>query len=251
MDELTRGRTMKESNEISRRKILKAAGAAAGLVLAGDAARGAEAKRTPRGGRRREALIQFKDEQFYDKDGKFDVEKGKDAILSLCRYHRYPIFPGLQENLWVSDYGIGQFTKLGLAAYIFVNNEKDRYMMLDIFLLPNQMLPEHWHVAGEKNPVKLEGWLVRWGLSHIVGIGEPNLSKEVVIPKCHFNGKTKTQHAVVATPGVFVGLAEAESPHWQYGGPEGAIITEVANVHTNEAVRHTDPVLNKNFLGGD
>ena len=126
----------------------------------------------------------FKNETFYGPDGKFDVEKGKHAIIALCKYHGYPIFPGLREKLWVSDYGTGQFTKLGLAAYLFINNEEDRYMLMDLFLLPGQMLPEHWHLDGEKNPAKREGWLVRWGSSHIVGIGEPNLSKEVVIPKC-------------------------------------------------------------------
>ena len=194
--------------------------------------------------------MSFTNEQFYDSEGKFDVEKAKDGILELCRFHRYPIFPALRENLWVSDYGVGQFATVGLAAYLFVNNEKDRYMMLDIFLLPNQMLPEHWHVEGEKNPAKREGWLVRWGLSHIVGIGEPNLSKEVVVPTCHNGGKVTAKHEVIATPGTFVPLAKVESPHWQYGGPEGAIITEVANVHTNAAVRHTDPVMNKNFLEG-
>ena len=30
--------------------------------------------------------------------------------------------------------------------------------------------------------------------------------------------------------------------------PEGAIITEVANVHTNSAVRHSDPEMNRYFL---
>jgi len=32
-------------------------------------------------------------------------------------------------------------------------------------------------------------------------------------------------------------------------GPEGAIITEVANVHTDNAVRHSDRAINDNFLG--
>src|ERR1019366_259855 len=31
-------------------------------------------------------------------------------------------------------------------------------------------------------------------------------------------------------------------------GPEGAIVTEVANVHTGPGVRHLDPAINKNFL---
>ena len=118
--------------------------------------------------------------------------------------------------------------------------------MLDIFLLPGQMLPEHWHVEAEGNPAKMEGWLVRWGLSHIVGIGEPNLTSDVRIPAYH--APVTTRHAIAATPGTFVPLAETGSRHWQYGGPEGAIVTEVANVHTNSGVRHTDPVLNKHFL---
>ena len=240
---------MSKNPVTSRRKLLKAAGASVGLAVFGGMAGAAEGKRGARPQRKkRSALIQFQNETFYDSEGKFDVEKGKDAVISLCRYHRYPIFPQLREKLWVSDYGIGEFTKLGLAAYMFINNEEDRYMLMDLFLLPCQMLPEHWHLDGEKNPAKREGWLVRWGLSHIVGIGEPNLSKDVVIPKCHFEGKALTAHEVIATPGMFVPLAKVHSRHWQYGGPEGAIITEVANVHTDAAVRHTDPVMNRYFL---
>jgi D-lyxose ketol-isomerase len=240
---------MSENHLPSRRAVLKAAGSAAGLSLLCGAATGAEAKRPFRTRKRTRPSIRFKNETFYDGDGKFDVEKGKDAIIRLCKYHGYPIFPDLREKLWVSDYATGEFTKLGLAAYMFINNEEDRYMLMDLFLLPGQMLPEHWHLEGDKNPAKREGWLVRWGLSRIVGVGEPNLSPEVVIPKCHWGGKTTTSHEVIAKPGMFVALAEVKTRHWQYGGPEGAIITEVANVHTDAAVRHTDPDLNKYFLG--
>lgn len=229
---------------MDRRTLLKATGSLAGLAIAGRAAAASEkpGKTSPP-----KPKLQFHNADFY-RDGKFDEEKGKDAVLALCKYHGYPIFPGMRENLWVSDYNAGQFTSLGLAAYIFVNNVEDRYMMLDIFLLPNQMLPEHWHVEGEGNPAKREGWLVRWGLSHVVGIGEPNLSKEIVIPKCHCGGKVTVEHETIATPGVFVPLAKVGTRHWQYGGPEGAIITEVANVHTGSAVRHSDPAMNEYFL---
>ncbi|HYW78260.1 MAG TPA: hypothetical protein VE890_01745 [Thermoguttaceae bacterium] len=237
---------MKREDNMNRRAALKAAGAASiGLAMTAttmtDTA--AYAAKTKNG-------ISFNNADFYGADGKFDVEKGKDAILSLCKYHGYPIFPGLRENLWVSDYNTGQFTKLGLAAHLFINNEADRYMLMDLFLLPGQMLPEHWHLDGETNPAKREGWLVRWGLSHIVGIGEPNLSKEIVIPKCHMGGKVTTEHETIATPGMFVPLAEVKTRHWQYGGPEGAIITEVANVHTDSAVRHSDKAMNDFFLNG-
>ena len=237
----------------SRRSFFKAAGSAAGLAMAGGAAIAAPGKDAPAGrsgAKSKKAKLRFEGAAFYDRDGKFDAEKGKDAILALCEFHGYPVFPGFREKLWVWDYGTGEFTRLGLAAYSFVNNEEDRYMLMDLFLLPGQMLPEHWHLDGGKNPAKREGWLVRWGHSHVVGIGEPNLSKDIIIPKCHWGGKVTTHHEVYAGPGTFVPLAEVYSRHWQYAGPEGAIITEVANVHTNSSVRHSDPAINKRFLEG-
>lgn len=230
-------------SQMNRRSLLQAAGSVAGLAAVGAAS---AAETCPVAGAAKPKLA-FDNASFYE-GGKFSLEKAKDAVLELCKYHNYPIFPGLREGLWVSDYGVGHFAEVGLAAFMFCNNEEDRYMMLEIFLLPNQMLPEHWHVESEKNPVKMEGWLVRWGLSHIVGIGEPNLSKEIVIPKSHMGGKVTVEHETIAKPGTFVKLAKAGSRHWQFAGPEGAIITEVANVHTNPAVRHSDPVMNKFFL---
>jgi len=225
--------------------MLKTAGSVAGLAALGGAAQTAQAHEATK-----KDMPEFDNAQFYDADGKFDVEKGKDGIEALCKYHGYPIFPDFRENLWVSDYNTGEYTKLGLAAYMFMNNTEDKYMLMDLFLLPGQMLPEHWHLAAEGNPAKREGWLVRWGMSHIVGIGEPNLCESIVIPKCHCGGTVETKHETHAKPGIFVPLAKVGTKHWQYGGPEGAIITEVANVHTDSAVRHADKKLNDFFLNG-
>jgi len=194
------------------------------------------------------AGLKFKNADFYDKDGQFNVEKAKDAVIKLMKHHGCPVFAGLREKLWVSDYGKGQFAKLGLAAVVHVNNEKDRYMMLDMYLLPGQMLPEHWHLATDKNPVKLEGWLVRYGWAHIVGEGEPNLGPDVVVPACHDGGKVTVKHETVCKPGQMACLNRAEAHHWQLAGPEGAIITEVANVHDGAGVRHQDKVCNDYFL---
>jgi len=192
--------------------------------------------------------IEFDNSYFYNDAGEFQVEKAKDAYIAVMEYHGCPVYPDAREKMWVSDYGTGQFAKLGLGAVLYINNEKDRYMMMDLYLLPNQMLPEHWHLPSDKNPAKLEGWLVRYGLSHIVGEGEPNLGPAVHIPKCHCNGTTTTMHEVVATPGTFVPLNRVEAKHWQFAGPEGAVITEVANVHTDSMVRHQDPAINAHFL---
>ena len=205
-------------------------------------------------GQEQRNLPVFNNADFYGADGKFNAERAKDAVLALCRYYRYPIYPGMREQLFVTDYNLGQFTSVGLACIIFANHVAgaDSYMMLEIFLLPNQMLAEHWHEnpADPNIPQKNEGWLVRWGRSYIVGEGEPNLPPEVVVPQVHMGGEVTTRHCIVADPGDFVHLARVGSRHWQLAGREGAIITEVANAHDGASVRHSDPTANAAFLDG-
>jgi len=194
-----------------------------------------------------ERLPRFSNAQFYDAKGTFLPEKAKDAYIALMKFHGYPVFPGLREKLAVTDFGAGKFRDCGLGCIMHKNNEQDRYMLMDIFLLPKQMLPEHWHVATDKNPAKLEGWLVRHGTSHIVGEGDPNLVEEVVIPKCHAGGTATVKHEVLTSPGEFVALNRGGAHHWQYGGPEGAIITETANVHDDDGVRLLDKAMNEAY----
>jgi D-lyxose ketol-isomerase len=230
---------------MNRRTLLKASAVAAvspALLASGNRPKAAGA----------ETSFNPKNRDFYT-NGKFDDEKGKDGVIALCKKFGYPVFPGLREKLWVSDYGIGQFMKVGLAAYMFQNHsgEQDQYMLMDLFLMPGQMLPEHWHEKGDHGTTKDEGWLVRWGTSYIVGIGENNMDQfpQIKVPKCHHGGKTTVFHVVQGKPGSFTPLAKITSRHWQFAGPEGAIITEAANFHTNEVTYHTDATMNKFFLG--
>lgn len=69
-------------------------------------------------------LPQFSNADFYSEDGVFQEEKAKDAIIVLMKHHRYPVYDGIREKLWVSDYGTGKFADLGLAAHLFKNNEQ-------------------------------------------------------------------------------------------------------------------------------
>jgi D-lyxose ketol-isomerase len=196
-----------------------------------------------------DSALKFNNGDFYA-DGKFNEEAAKDAIIRLMKYYSYPVSCKTRSQLWVSDYGTGRFTDVGLAAIMYVNNTDDLYMLQDLFLLPNQMLPEHWHEKPANYPAKMEGWLVRNGLSYIVGTGDDNLSSfpDIKIPEAHTGGVT-VKHAVKALPGDFVPLSRVYSHHWQFAGPQGAIITEVANVHANEAVRHQVKTINDYFSG--
>lgn len=199
-----------------------------------------------------EISLSFENADFYSEQGEFLVDKAKDAIIALMEYHNYPVYDGVKEKLWVSDYGTGKFTELGLAAHLFMNNEQDKYMLMDMFLLPGQMLPEHWHLDAGELPAKREGWLIRYGKSYVVGIGDDNMDAfpQVVVPSVHMDGQVTTKHIIEADAGMFVPLAEVYTRHWQFGGPDGAIITEVANVHSDGHVRHSDEKINAHFLGG-
>ncbi|QCE42300.1 hypothetical protein [Psychroserpens sp. NJDZ02] len=190
--------------------------------------------------------LKFTNEQFYDAEGNFLEEKAKDALIEMMEYHNYPIFDGLREKIWLTDYNKGDYANLGLASVMFVNNEKDQYMLMDIFLLPGQMLGEHMHFEADGNPAKMEGWLVRHGKSYIAGTGENNRDQfpQVIVPKTHWDGKVTANRIVEANEGDFDSLAIVESAHWQMAGPEGAVITEVGNVHTNSGVRRSDPDMN-------
>lgn len=225
---------MKDDNKLSRRSMLKTVGLA-GAGLGAAAVSSSCSTLNFIGGK---SALSPGNAAFY-KDGKFDTEAAKDAIIALCHYHRYPVFEGLRENLWISDYGLGEYERVGLAAYMFVNDEADRYMMLDIYLLPNQMLPEHYHLETEKGDPKLEGWLVRNGLSHVVGEGDETEGIRGKIPESQKKWVT-VYNAAATTPGGFVKLNRGTARHWQLAGPEGAIITEVATFHDNDGVRHTN-----------
>ena len=131
-----------KKEKMSRRSVIKATAAVAvvggAMTLSGCNEAGLK---SANGG-----SIGFANEYFYDADGTFSEDKAKDAYIAMMKYHGYPVFEGVKEKLWVSDYGTGQFAKLGLGAHSFVNNEEERYMLMDIFMLPNQMLPEHFHL---------------------------------------------------------------------------------------------------------
>ncbi len=227
---------MSHQQEMNRRALLKIAGI--GLVAAG-AAQTADANCGSCDAPTKKALA-FKNEDFYDKDGTFDVEKGKDAYIALMKHHGYPIFDGLRERLWVSDYGMGTFTTLGLAAIGFLNDQESSYLGQDLYLLPGQMLPEHYHLATDKCPPKMEGWHVRHGRSYTYGEGEPTKGMYARLPASQ-KDIVSTFHETILDVGQSARLNRQTAKHWQFGGPEGAILTEYGTFHDNDGVRHSDP----------
>ena len=211
-------------------------GIGGGLLLAGDVAA------APRTRRWVPATTALNNADFYDAQGKFKPEVAKAAYLRFLEAAGYPIAERLRKEMWVSDFGVGHFTEVGCGGMFWLNNQKDNYASLDIYFLPGQMIPEHWHVPlpAENVPVKMESWHVRWGSTYTYGEGEPAAKLGVKIPECEEKYVT-VRHEKALKLGDVAGLTRPEQKHWQQAGPEGTIVTETSTFHSGAAVRFTDP----------
>lgn len=211
--------------------------------------------------------------------GTFDAAKATQAYFDMFKRFGYPVYDALnpekqdvQPNpglrFWTVDFKKGDFVKYGMAGVIWVNEINEEYFGHDIYLLPNQAIAEHRHLAThnkskdqwtgkefEKDlPCKMESWLVRngwvWSFSTE---GEPNLDKypevkaklsSLLFEKDPATGKPYLQCVHVekwVADGVAHKLPKAESWHFLMAGDEGAIVSEFANFHDGAGLRFSLP----------
>lgn len=218
-------------SEVTRREALGmvAAGAAA-TTLGGCATMGGKSA----------AYQKYENAHFYT-DGKLDEAVAKAAYYEMMEYFGYPIPKRLRgEDFWTLDFALGQFTETGMAGIMWVNHQKHDYMGHEIYLLPNQMIPEHWHLATEIARPKVEAWHLRHGSVTLYSEGTPSPGVDARIPPLHRDiAVARTE--LVLTPGEYGELANAEEKHWMLAGPEGAIVTEYASFHDMDGLRFTHP----------
>ena len=178
---------------------------------------------------------------YYGPDGTFDADAAKDAYYEMMERFGYPIPARLRgEDFWTLDFGLGQFTEAGMGGILWINNLEHDYMGHEIFLLPNQMIPEHWHVATDTVRAKVEGWHLRHGSLTLFSEGTPTPGVERLIPPLHRDIAV----ARTATPlpiGEYGTLANPGERHFMLAGPEGAIVSEYASAHDMAGVRFTHP----------
>ena len=184
---------------------------------------------------------QYKNEDYYKADGSFDAEKAKQAYYELMEYFNYPIVDRLRgEDFWVSDFGLGRFTEVGMAGIMWINDMEDNYMGHDIYLLPHQRIVEHGHDKTDKAGAKLEAWLLRYGTVHLYGEGQPTPGADADIPeaeKQYWIAKTKKK----LIPGEVGKLEAAGTMHWMLSGDEGAIVSEFATYHDGDGLKFSNP----------
>lgn len=219
--------------------LLAGAAASVPLLSSGRMASAERGHSTTEGGVKK--LPTFRNADFYDGEGNFVVERGKKAFYRLMEHHGYPIPPRLRgEEFWCVDFGLGKFTEVGMAGIFWVNNHRDDYFGHEIYLLPGQMIPEHRHLRTPKARPKMEAWQPRHGHIHIYAEGDSTPGVEARIPPTH-REIAKARKETRLMPGEVGELAGPEEWHWMRAGPEGAIVTEYASYHDNDALRFSHP----------
>lgn len=183
----------------------------------------------------------FKNEDFYT-GGKFDAVKAKEAYFAMFQRLGYPIPPRLKTaDMWVSDFGLGDFVHVGMAGIFWYNDKDTNVFGHEIFLLPGQMIVEHGHEQAGGVAPKREAWQVRNGWIATFGEGDDtSASAPVKLPESQAKFIT-VKHWNKVCPGEVDSLKRAAAKHFMIAGPEGAVVTEYGTFHDNAGLRFTDP----------
>lgn len=222
---------------MKRREVLKmAALGTAGAVAAGvssccsPAKEGETTKTTT-------MLKKYTNDDFYV-NGKISPEKTLQAYKELFAHYNYPVDEFLLNNMFISDFGLGDFANVGMAGVFWYNDATHGYFAHEIFLLPGQMIVEHRHVATE-HPAKMESWHVRHGSIFTFGEGDetPNNPKT---PESQKDFITVNNVVELKMNGINT-LNRAEAAHFMMAGDQGAIVSEYANYHDGNGLRFTNP----------
>jgi len=174
----------------------------------------------------------------YYKDGKIQPEIVKKAYLEMLESYGVPFSPTLEAGIWMTDFSLGDFENVGMAGIFWVNDSVHGYFGHEIYLLPGQMIPEHFHVASNF-PAKYESWRVTHGSCFNFGIGEPSVNLPL-LPASQKEYITSLNFVRQAVDEV-VSLKKVESPHFLLAGENGAIVAEYATYHDGAGLRFTNP----------
>ena len=184
-------------------------------------------------------LPKYQNQDFYQ-DGKFQVDKAKQAYFGMMAAHGYPVPDFLRTNMWATDFGLGDFVNVGMAGIFWINDEKHGYFAHEIYLLPGQMIVEHGHAATPKGQAKMESWHVRHGSIRTFGEEGDPLPADVRLPASQEKFIT-VKKCYEMFPGEIRSLNRVTAKHFMMGGSQGAIVSEYATFHDGDGLRFTNP----------
>ena len=179
----------------------------------------------------------YTNKDFY-KDGKLQGDVALKAYEEMLAHYGITLSKFMRDNLWITDFELGDFENVGMAGFFWVNNKDHGYFAHEIYLLPGQMIAEHRHLATDM-PAKFESWMVNKGYIYNFSTGEetPNCPK---LPESQ-NGFITAKNWVKQNPGEVMTLNGEGEPHFMMAGPAGACVFEFANFHDGNGLRFANP----------
>lgn len=152
----------------------------------------------------------------------------------------YPVTEIVERDAWFNDFGLGDFENCGMGGIFWVNDAQAGYFAHDIYLLPEQMIPEHSHIETQY-PAKMESWMVRNGWCYnFTELGDPKPDAQQIITPSQFP-VVKSRNYVIQKEGELLHLGEVGSWHFLRAGDCGAIVHEYANYHDIAGLKFSNP----------
>ena len=217
----------------TRRSMITGTAVAAGVALAGKPGLAVAPPQC-------KAVKTYSNADFYDAQGKFQVEKARGAYYEMFRRFDYAISPRIEKEMWILDFALGDFAHVGMAGILWLNRQDYGYFGHEIFLLPGQMIPEHSHVATDKGPAKMESWQPRHGMIYTFGEGEATPELMAHVPESQ-RGLIKSTHCKALQVDEMADLNRRTAWHFMVAGPAGALVTEYGTYHDVAGLRFSNP----------
>jgi D-lyxose ketol-isomerase len=166
-----------------------------------------------------------------------EYEEARRRALELFRKAGVVLTPKEEENMEVTDFGLGDLIHIGLQIVVYINTE--RYCAKEIAMFPHQTCPEHLHPNIDGELGKEETFRCRWGKVYLYVPGEKTINPHCFPPA----GREKyftVYHEVELKPGHQYTIPP-NTLHWFQAGDEGAVISEFSSRSIDEKDIFTDP----------
>lgn len=131
----------------------------------------------------------------------------------------------------ITDFGLGDFTNIGLGIIIYVNTSK--VCAKELALLPFQICPQHKHPPINNSEGKEETFRCRWGEAYLYVDGFSTENINARIPDKYLE-KFNVFYEIILKPGDQYTL-KPQTWHWFQAGEEGAVLSEFST-HSFDAM---------------
>ncbi|RAS59123.1 uncharacterized protein DUF1498 [Vibrio diazotrophicus] len=126
------------------------------------------------------------------------------------------------KNLEITDFGLGEFSKIGLTIHTYLNT--NRCCAKELIMLPHQTCPEHAHPSSLTKLGKEETFRCRYGKISIF-IQGTDTPKSSVSPPNNGERYYTVFHEVVLKRGEQLTL-QPDTKHWFQAHGSGAVVSE-------------------------